>query len=185
MGGFGREIPRFGNIPGKNCESITVARPPTPSCRAVCLPVRHCPNLGNRRLPALEARAACRRGAAETRRSGLQKTAGMAIPPDRERGIPWNAGPPSQMSGTPPASARPSARSSCARWARLSPGDTLVALVKPHYYEGRRGGASLQAPSGEGVLSSSPESDQIGTSIIDQRFPRLCGSGGLTAAGTC
>ena len=47
------------------------------------------------------------------------------------------------------------------------------------------GGASLQAPSGEGVLSSSPESDQIGTSIIDQRFPRLCGSGGLTAAGTC
>ena len=47
------------------------------------------------------------------------------------------------------------------------------------------GGASLQAPSGEGVLSSSPESDQIGTSIIDQRFPRLCGSVGLTAAGTC
>ena len=47
------------------------------------------------------------------------------------------------------------------------------------------GGASLQASSGEGVLSSSPESDQIGTSIIDQRFPRLCGSGGLTAAGTC
>ena len=72
---------------------------------------------------------------------------------------------------------------SCARRARPSPGDTLVALVKPHY-EGRRG-RNLQASSGEGVLSSSPESDQIGTSIIDQRFPRLCGSGGLTAAGTC
>ena len=87
-GGFGREIPRFGNISGKISESITVARPPTPSCRAACPPAGHCPNLGNRRLPALGARAARRR---EARRSGLQKTAGMAIPPDRERGIPWNA----------------------------------------------------------------------------------------------
>ena len=45
---------------------------------------------------------------------------------------------PSRMPGGL-ASARPSVRSSCARWARLSPGDTLVALVKPHYYEGRQG----------------------------------------------
>ena len=37
---------------------------------------------------ALGARAVRRRGA---RRSGLQKTAGSAISPDRERGIPWNA----------------------------------------------------------------------------------------------
>ena len=29
----------------------------------------------------------------------MQKTAGSAIPPDRERGIPWSAGPPSQMPG--------------------------------------------------------------------------------------
>ena len=44
----------------------------------------------------------------------------MAISPDRERGIPWNAELPSQTSGTPPASARPSAGSPCARRARPS-----------------------------------------------------------------
>ena len=101
ISGVGRELSdgrsrRFGNISGKNCESITVAQSLTPSCRAACPPAGHCPNLGNRRLPALGARAARRR---EARRSGRQKTAGMAIPPDRERGIPWSAGPPSQMPG--------------------------------------------------------------------------------------
>ena len=104
ISGVGRELSdgrsrRFGNISGKNCESITVAQSLTPSCRAACPPAGHCPNLGNRRLPALGARAARRRGAGEARRSGRQKTAGMAIPPDRERGIPWSAGPPSQMPG--------------------------------------------------------------------------------------
>ena len=159
MGGFGREIPRFGNIPGKNCESITVARPPTPSCRAVCLPVRHCPNLGNRRLPALEARAACRRGAAETRRSGLQKTAGMAIPPDRERGIPWSAGPPSQMpGGLPQAHGQ-------ARGAHGREKAPRAALPVP-----------LRAKTDRGKRSDRYEHH-------DQRFPR--GSGGLPAAGAC
>ena len=79
--GFGREIPRFGNISGKISESITVARPPTPSCRAACPPAGHCPNLGNRRLPALGARAARRR---EARRSEAKRgEAGCRRRPDR------------------------------------------------------------------------------------------------------
>ena len=60
---------------------------------------RALPEPGEPLTTVLEARAARRRGTGEARRSGLQKTAGMAIPPDRERGIPWSAGPPSQMPG--------------------------------------------------------------------------------------
>ena len=48
------------------------------------------PHGGAARAKRGEARRSeAKRG--EARRSGLQKTAGMAIPPDRERGIPWNA----------------------------------------------------------------------------------------------
>ena len=50
MLGFGREIPRFGNISGKISESITVVRSLASSCRAVCPPARHCSALGAPRL---------------------------------------------------------------------------------------------------------------------------------------
>ena len=63
---------------------------------------------------------------------------------------------PSRMPGGL-ASARPSVRSSCARWARLSPGDTLVALVKPHYYEGRRGAQAYRHRAGKASLAALPK----------------------------
>ena len=107
MRGFGREISRFGNISGKTCESITVARSLTPSCRAVCLPAGHCPNLGNRRLPALGARAARRRGRSEAKRAAEDGRIGDVARSGEKCSMERRT--PSQMSGTPPASVRPSA----------------------------------------------------------------------------
>ena len=72
----------------------------------------------------------------------------MAIPPDRERGIPWSAEPPSQMpGGLPQAHGRARGGGSCARRARPSPAAhaPLAAVVQPLWRRGGRRG--LRPPS--------------------------------------
>ena len=151
---------------------------------------RALPEPGEPLTTVLEARAARRRGAGEARRSEAKRgEAGCRRRPEwRYRQIGREA-----FHGTPNtlADARRPRKRTAKREELLRQMGT--AIPWGHACSAREtallrrttGGASLQASSGEGVLSSSPESDQIGTSIIDQRFPRLCGSGGLTAAGTC
>ena len=71
----------------------------------------------------------------------------MAIPPDRERGIPWSAGPPSQMPGGLPQAHSQKKGGSCARRARPSPAAhaPLAAAVQPLWRRGGRRG--LRPPS--------------------------------------
>ena len=82
-----------------------------------------------RRTPSRRGRSEAKRG--EARRSGLQKTAGMAIPPDRERGIPWSAEPPSQMPGGLPQAHGRAWGGSCAR--RAWPSLLRMRLLQPWF----------------------------------------------------